>query len=63
QTSNYGSDVFDGQYEYLLPAVPRSYRIRARCYGAEGYTSHEFALLGDEAEYKLDLYLKVESDE
>ena len=63
QTSNYGLDVLDGKYEYLFPAVPRSYRISAHLYGAEGHTSHEFALLGDEEEYELDLYLTKESEE
>ena len=60
QTSNYGEKVLDGKYEYLLPAVPRTYSIHASLYGAEGHTSHEFALLGNEEEYELDLYLKAD---
>jgi hypothetical protein len=63
QTSNYGADVLDGKYEYILPAVTRSYRISADLYGAEGRDSHEFALLGDEEDYELDLHLKLEDDE
>ncbi len=64
QTGNYGSDVPDGKYEYILPAVKRDYRINASLYGAEGYVSKEFTLTGDEGDYELDLHLtKAEEEE
>jgi len=63
RTGNYGESVLDGKYEYLLPTVKRSYSIRASLYGADGYTSHEFTLNGDEEEHELNLHLKVAEKE
>jgi len=62
QTSNYGKDVLDGKYEYILPAVKRDYSISASVYSDEGYASYEFTLTGNEEEYEFDLHLKVEEE-